>query len=779
MFIVEVFITILTGKTLILSNEEQQKIPLLIHDLIKNHNVNFVLTTPSRINLMLSQNLLNDLSSIKIIQLGGEVFTVDLYHQLSRVTNADIYNGYGPSEITACCSSKKIIDSTISIGKPFNNFNIYVLDKDNKICPIDVPGEICISGDGVSLGYINNRDLTDKVFIKNSPFGKTLYKSGDLGLINKNYELEYIGRIDNQIKIRGLRIELSEIESQLLKISGIADCAVLYKLEQSYISAFIVCNSDEVNYATIKKELKKSLPAYMIPKYITKIDQLPITTNGKIDKKKLLTYPEDKPTSHKVVQATSDEEKLCCAIWKKLLGIDIGITDNIFDLGADSLLAIKFKTQMLSHNIDIPYADIFKYPTIKDLCNKSRILYTSHDTYDYSDINTLLEHNNIKEITNIVSKKNNNILLLGANGFVGMHILYNFIKYDQGNIYCVVRDKNKQSAYNRFVNILHFYFENELDKFLNKRIFVLNGNILKENFGLSSANIDILSKNIDIVINSAAIVKHYGNEKEFNDINIGSTNVAINFCKCYHKRLIHISSLSVSGNASLSGYSSYNTASNDISFAENNLYIGQSLDNVYIHSKFLAERLILENITKNSLDAQIMRLGNITNRLHDGKFQINPKDNAFVNRVKTLINIGFIPNNLLSSYIEFTPVDVCSYVIILLMQNYIKNFTVFHLYDNNHVFISDFIKYLSSLNININVVTPDEFGDVVNRAITSNTKNLDGIINDLDKNNRISYDSNIKISSEFTRAVLYHLGFHWPVIDKQYLEKFLKNLNLI
>ncbi len=235
MFIVENFVPLLTGKTILLTNDEQQKIPQYINQLILDYNVDFILTTPSRIELLIHDETTSSaLRNLKIIQLGGESLTPTLYTKLQSFTNATIFNGYGPSEITACCSNKKIENaSTINIGKPNCNTQIYIVDKDLNLCPIGIEGEICIAGDGVSKGYINNFENTKKSFIKN-PFGEgMLYKSGDIGKWNKNGEIDYIGRKDFQIKIRGLRVELSEIENQFLKIPQIENSAVIYKHDEN------------------------------------------------------------------------------------------------------------------------------------------------------------------------------------------------------------------------------------------------------------------------------------------------------------------------------------------------------------------------------------------------------------------------------------------------------------------------------------------------------------------------------------------------------------------
>ena len=246
MFIVENFVPLLSGKTVVLSNEEQQKIPLYAAELITKHKVDFILTTPTRMNLLLENIKDSDvLNNLKVIQLGGEVFTPELYEKLKHTTSASIYNGYGPSEATACSSSKQVTSSDITIGTPFYNVQLYICDKDLNLLPCGFIGELCISGDGVGNGYVNQEELTKEVFVPN-PFGNgTLYKTGDLAYYKENGEIAYIGRKDFQIKIRGLRVELSEIEKQILKLSNITNVAVIYNSEPQYIAAFYTASCEK------------------------------------------------------------------------------------------------------------------------------------------------------------------------------------------------------------------------------------------------------------------------------------------------------------------------------------------------------------------------------------------------------------------------------------------------------------------------------------------------------------------------------------------------------
>lgn len=787
MFIVENFVPLLTGKTIILTNEEQQKIPQYISQLILDYNIDFILTTPSRIELLINDETTSSaLKKLKIIQLGGESFTPTLYTKLKNYTNANIFNGYGPSEITACCSNKKIENNgIINIGKPNCNTQIYLLDKDLNLCPIGIEGEICIGGDGVSKGYINNTEMTKKSFIKN-PFGDgMLYKSGDIGKWNSVGEIDYIGRKDFQIKIRGLRVELSEIENKFLEIPKIDNSAVIYKKDENdnYLVGFFTSNA-EIDVSDIRQELTKSLPLYMVPKYIIKLDQMPITTNGKVNKRELDKRKITKTEKQTYVAPENDLQSLLCDTWNQFLHTQIGIDDNIFEVGVDSLIAIKFKTALLAHNINIPYANLFKYPTVRALSENTKLeKSTSHlNDFDYTKINKILDKNNLQTLknANISHNHKNNILLLGSNGFVGSHILYNFIKQDDGKAYCIIRDKNNKSARDRLIDTLHFYFDNELDNFIDDRIIILKGDITKENFGLDAETFKEITQKISTVINSAAMVKHYGDIKKFRNVNIKVTEKLCEYCKNNHKKLLHTSTISVSESSNIDATYVASKKYEGTEFAENNLYIGQTLDNSYTSTKFEAERIILSNMV-DGLNAKILRLGNITNRFSDGTFQINPDENAFAGRLKSFISLKNIPDYLQALPLEFTPVDLCGKAIVYILQNNIKDFSVYHLYNNHSIYLKDFVDILNSNHIALNFVDNKKFKSTIKNILekTELQNELSGIINDLNDNYDLIYERDVDLNSTLTQFFLQRLGFEWPNIDQNYIEKYINYMKKI
>ncbi len=539
-----------------------------------------------------------------------------------------------------------------------------------------------------------------------------------------------------------------------------------------------------MDISDIRQMLGKSLPLYMIPKYIIKLDKIPITPNGKIDKKQLDKRKIAKVEKQTYVAPKNELQTLFCNTWNQFLHTKIGIDDNIFEVGVDSLIAIKFKTALLSHNINIPYANLFKYPTVRTLSENTKLQKsTSHlGNFDYTKINKVLEKNNWDTLKNTTISHNykNNILLLGSNGFVGSHILYHFIKQDSGIAYCIIRDKNDKSARERLIDTLHFYFENELDSFIDNRIIILQGDITKENFGLTTELFENITQKISTVINSAAMVKHYGDIKKFKNVNIKLTENLCEYCKNKHKKLLHTSTISVSESSNIDSTYVASKKYEGTEFAENNLYIGQILDNSYTSTKFEAERIILSNIA-NGLNAKIIRLGNITNRFSDGKFQINPDENAFANRLKSFINLKNIPDYLQALPLEFTPVDLCAKAMIYILQNNNKDFSVYHLYNNHSIYLKDFIKILNENNIKLAFVESKKFKTEIKKILKNDVmqNELSGIINDLNENYDLIYEKDVDLNSNLTQFFLQRLGFEWPKIEENYVQKYIHYMKKI
>jgi acyl-CoA synthetase (AMP-forming)/AMP-acid ligase II len=229
----------------------------------------------------------------------------------------------------------------VLIGKPVANDKAYILNGEN-LCGIGVPGELCISGDGLARGYLNRPELTAEKFVKN-PFGEgRMYRTGDLARWLPDGNIEYLGRIDEQVKIRGFRIELGEIESRIREIEGIKDCAVIAREDSTGDKAiYAYYTSDaEVSVSEIRDRLSESLPEYMVPAYMMQIEAIPVTRNGKLDKRALPNI-EGKAIREYVAPRNETEEKIC-AIFSEILNVEkVGVKDSFFELGGHSLRATR------------------------------------------------------------------------------------------------------------------------------------------------------------------------------------------------------------------------------------------------------------------------------------------------------------------------------------------------------------------------------------------------------------------------------------------------------
>jgi len=354
----------------------------LINYLIRN-KISFMKLTPSLYTTLVDsrsfQNKLNE--ALRLIVLGGEeIKPLDIEKTYEVYGDIQIMNHYGPTEATIGAVAQ-IIDSSKmkefkrkpTLGKPISNTKIYIIDGHKNPQPIGVPGELCISGAGLARGYLNRPELTEKKFVDN-PFiaGTKMYKTGDLARWLSDGTIEFLGRIDNQVKVRGYRVELGEIESSILKHRDIKEVAVTTREEgngDKYICGYIVANK-ELKISRLKQYLSNELPDYMIPSYFIQLESIPLTPNGKIDRNRL-----PKPDRRSNMELEYDEprneaEKALIKIWQNVLSTDekIGIKDNFFELGGHSLKATSMVSKIHKQfGVEVPLFEIFKDPTIKTI----------------------------------------------------------------------------------------------------------------------------------------------------------------------------------------------------------------------------------------------------------------------------------------------------------------------------------------------------------------------------------------------------------------------------
>lgn len=785
----EIFFTLLNGATLYLYDKESIDDIFDYCNTIIENNITMAYIPPNILDETYSilENNKNNVNLQKIL-VGVEPIKSYIINKFFKLNpNMKIINGYGPTETTICATAFNITPSNclqynvIPIGKPLHNMKAYVLDCDLNPLPVGLSGELYISGDNVGHGYLNNSDLTNERYLK-SYFedNKIMYKTGDVVKWLPDGNLMFVGRNDNQVKIKGHRIEIGEIINAISEYPTITKSVVLVKEENNnkFLVAYFTA-SKKISINDLRSFLNLKLPFYNIPNFLIQLDKFKLTTNGKID----LHFLENLKLENEAVYELprNDFECKLVDLWKEFLKLDkIGINDNFFDLGGDSLIAIKLQIEAFKLGINLSYGDIFAYPTIKQISSKisNKQDKINIKDFDYSSIDKLIDNNKLPISDNLKKYTLKNVMLTGVTGFVGVHILDKLLSNTDCSIYCLVRNKNNIDYISRLKKTLQFYFNDKYDNLIGNRIQIVEGDITKHNLGLSVDVYQKIGNVISCVINSAAIVKHYGKSNIFDTTNIDGVKNVINFCTQFKIKLYHISTLSVSGNVFSEDNFSGATATDKVIFKENNLFVGQDLSNIYIYTKFMAEKLILDNIASGKLNGAIIRLGNITSRLSDGKFQINVSENAFLNRLNSFIQLKCVPDYLLNGYTEFTPVDSCADAISNIVQ-YECPYTIFHLFNNNHINILDLINILNEYGLQISVVNNDEFLQSVNNVLQNDKNILSGIINDFDVEKKLVYDSNITLNNDFTNKFLEKIYFSWPKINAEYIYKYISYLKSI
>ncbi len=378
----EFFWPLITGAGLVLAKPEGHKDPVYLTTLIAEQQVTTIHFVPSMLQTFLTHADTAQCSSLKRVICSGEALAPEHVQQFFSCFGkfgTELHNLYGPTEAAIDvshwpCQSDDIL-TTIPIGRPVANTRLYVLDRNHRPMPVGVPGELYIGGLQVGLGYLNRPDLTAKAFIKIELFGinERVYKTGDLARWLPNGNLEYLGRIDHQVKLRGFRIELGEIESAVLQLSIIRECVVVMRETDSgskQLVAYVVKkeqNADDLDLPLkLKEHLKQTLPEYMVPAIFMFLETLPLSANGKIDRKAL---PAPKIRKSSYVCARDAVELSLIQIWEKLFDISpVSVQDDFFDIGGDSLLAMR----MIFHireELDrtLPLHTLFQNRTLEQL----------------------------------------------------------------------------------------------------------------------------------------------------------------------------------------------------------------------------------------------------------------------------------------------------------------------------------------------------------------------------------------------------------------------------
>ncbi len=713
-----------------------------------------------------------DNHSLRHLSVGGEKVL-----PLTPPTAYQLHNGYGPTECTIFTTTYPMteFEQNAPIGKPLDNLRLYIVDKQFHRLPVGAVGELWVSGPQVSRGYLNRPDKTAEVYITN-PFATDkkyarCYRTGDIVRYLPDGNIQFVGRRDGQVKIRGFRIELKEVEAVIREFPGIKDATVQafdYENGGKFIAAYIV-GDQQIDIKKLNSFITQQKPSYMVPAATMQIESIPLNQNQKVNRK-MLPAPVIQAIDREYVEPQNEQERLFAKIFGDILTMDkVSATDNFFELGGTSLMVTRVIIEADKAGVHVAYGDVFANPTPRQLAafssGKSGEDESAKESendvshYDYTAINNLLQRNTMAAFMRGESQQLGDVLLTGATGFLGIHVLRELIDSEAKNIYCMVRGETKEAAESRLRTLLFYYFDNAFKDLFRERLHIVLGDVTHD-FDTSL--------HVDTVFNCAANVKHFSKGTEIEDVNIGGAMHCVKFCLKTGARLVHVSTTSVGG-LSVNGI-----PAPDVLLTEQNLYFGQYLGNQYAYSKFMADRIILEAVALHGLNAKIMRVGNLAARSTDGEFQVNFQSNSYMGRIKVYNMLGCCPYEMYDAPAEFSPINETARAIILLASTP-KDCTVFHPYNNHTQLTGDILTQLGNITKGIKFVEPDEFERVMEEAQNDpqKAKHMSSLLayKDMAHGQKAAM---VDRQNNYTSQVLHRLGFYWSTTSWDYDQQMLQ-----
>ena len=769
---VEHGLALFNGLTFVLVHDDYVNDPIEVTRLMNDNQVNIICSAQSRlVSFMASDAFMEALRRCVIVMCGGEKFPDGLMRHLQeQAPDTHIFNCYGPTETTVESNCHELThEEIVTVGRPLLNVRECIVDQDLNELPVGVVGELLIGGVQVAHGYNKLPDKTAAAFITWQ--GQRFYRSGDFARWDEKGRVHILGRTDNQVKLRGQRIEPGEIESVMMKVEGVNNAIVLIrKLNgKDHLCAYFVADR-EIPIDRMKAEISKSLTTYMVPTAYLQLPEMPVTPNGKINTK-VLPDPQ-MIAAGEYVAPQNEMEQTFCDIFAEVLQADrVGATDSFFDLGGTSLNVTRVIIEAEKRDIHVAYGDVFTNPTSRKLAafisgesEASDKEETSADqNFYYTPIDNLLQKNTLDVFRQGSIQQIGRVLLTGATGYLGIHILKELIdREDVPVIWCMVRAATEEKGRHRLKSMLFYYFAKSYQELFGTRIRVVLGDVTQE---------IRLDEPVDTVFNCAAVVKHFSSGTDIEDVNIGGAVNCMNYCLKTGARLIHTSTYSIGG-MSVEG-----SLPDDRVLTERDLYFGQYLDNQYIHSKFVAERTVLDGIANHGLKAKIMRLGNLAPRSTDGEFQINFSTNSSMGRIRVFKMLGCYPYDMADSAMEFSPINEVARAIVLLSQTP-DSCTVFHPYNNHPVLFGDVLAGLSKVGGAPVPVEVEVFARKMDeaKADPQRAKALQSLMayQDMAHGQQVR---TIEPVNQYTSQVLYRLGFKWSATSWDYIELFLMAIN--
>jgi amino acid adenylation domain-containing protein/thioester reductase-like protein len=763
--------------------------------LIRRLGITVVTTSPSYLHLFERA----DLPGLRILMTVGEPpIPDDARHYAARLS---YFNGYGPTENTAGTAYSRVRADAeqISAGRPISNTAVYVVNDGGHPVPPGVTGEIWVGGVGLAVGYLNRPDLTAVSFMGSGD--QRRYRTGDLGRWLRSGELLILGRLDTQVKLRGQRVELGEIEHRLAAWPGVRQAVVVVETlpdQTQILRSFVTLDpqAEAPSQAALSAYLSENLPTYMVPSTIQRVTTIPLTAAGKVDSQILLRAMETGAAS--LMSETEGKlrtppqnaiEKRVSEVWAELLGLPfMAREDHFFELGGNSLRAIA-AIGRLRREFECRVNDLYEHPLLADfarICRprpdhlraivgevrtaweegrgiqagaeaeREEALRTQRIAYE-TKIGTTLGRDLL------IRQPYRHVLLTGATGYLGSYLLRELLADRKVKVTALVRGSDDRSARARLGQVLADYFGAKVGTALrdSKRLTVLAGDLRQAQLLLSSRDYGPLAATVDAVCHCAANVNHIGHYRDFYADNVAATRHLLSLAarrKPAPADFHFVSTLSVAGLASPDGFRL---------FTEYDFVPETPDDNYYVRTKQEAERLVIASRGELA-NACIHRIGNISFATDSVRLQRNMADNAFFRQIAAFIRLGAVPVELKASICH---VDVVARALIALAGTGTLINEIHHIETSRRDRLADFIRTADGMADRVRACDFGAFLERLRDAIDEPKMEsaLAETVETFGLGSGRSYLTGLHrlvVASDRTQALLEKLGVAWPAIPE-------------
>ncbi|MCM3631097.1 amino acid adenylation domain-containing protein [Paenibacillus glycanilyticus] len=737
----------------------------------------------NQLSAYLSEEGYRKLSGVKLITVAGEALYGEQVRAFQRKFQdaIDIVNVYGPTECTVCTTTftvKGFIPddlTNVPIGKPIHNYKVYIVNEENQLCPVNVHGEVYISTVGLAKGYLNQPEKTAEAFIEN-PFGEgKIYKSGDIAKLLPDGTVEYVGRRDSQIKIRGHRIEIGEIEDSFAKIPDVQDVAVICKKDTDgqnmLVGYFTTKDGGQLPSAVIKRMLGTKLPSYFVPKWIVQLNVIPTSPTGKIDRKGLQRYNhmETAVADEGFVMPATDIERNVAAAWQEALRLEqVGRYDDFFSIGGDSLAIIHVLVLLKPEYPELKINDFFQCRTVEALSARIEQLQAEQPQAEERSAKLsgpavpLNEEPPIPLLGGAQDEsrgKPNAIFLTGATGYLGAYLLYELLEQSAATVYCLVRP-GIDSGLVRIQAHMEYFFGSSVKELVKDRVIAVEGDLEQENLGIVPEVRQKLLGTLDAIIHSAADVRHFGEEEQFAKTNIAGTLALIDLAKACVKpaRFHHVSTLGIPEDLALSGQW-------EEVVREQALRPDLKVENLYTNSKMEAEKALM-SAAGEGLQVNIYRAGNLSSHSGSGLFQRNIDSNSFYRMLKAMLLLGKAPK--VQWEVDFTPIDYAGKAIASLALQPDRAGRLYHICNPQTLTYAKWIDLIRSYGYQVDLLEPEAYTAwLFDASIPKNAEGVKLAIAQLEGDG--AKDSGYRYGCESTYAALQAIGVTCAAPDHRFM----------